>query len=190
MKGEDGAMTPQLHRMLYPLAYRDVVFSNAEKNKLDSLLMLALMLEESRYDPDAVSPAGAIGLTQIMPPTGKDIAKRLKIRPFATEMLLQPQLNIKMGTWYLGGLTSRFSDRLQKLLAGRNASQPESSEHSDIIKILALGSYNGGESRVRRWIGKYGLEDIDEFVENIPIPETKRYIKKVCDSYETYKLLW
>jgi soluble lytic murein transglycosylase len=56
--------------------------------------------------------------------------------------------------------------------------------------MLTLGAYHGGETRVRRWVEKYGIEDIDEFVEGIPIYQVKQYIKKVCDSYEIYKSLY
>jgi soluble lytic murein transglycosylase len=186
---ENGAMPGQLYRMLYPLAYRDAVFSNSEKNKLDPLLVLALMVHESGYDPAAVSWADARGLMQIMPPTGKEIAQRLGIRPFRTEMLHQPELNIKMGTWYLGGLVSRFGDRVQRVLPEGKPAEP-GADHSDIVRILALGGYHSGESRIRRWVEKYGIEDIDEFVEGMPIYQTKQYIKKVCDSYEIYKSLY
>ena len=196
MKGEDGAMPRQLYRMSYPIPYRDAVFSNAQKNKLDPLLVLAVMLEESGYNPAAVSSAGARGLMQIMPPTGGDIAGRLKIRPFRTEMLFRPELNVQMGTWYLSNLAGRLSDHVQKLSTGGivgQASLPveaSGSDHSDTVRILALGAYHGGESRVRRWVERYGIEDIDEFVESIPIYQTKRYVKKVCDSYEIYKSLY
>jgi soluble lytic murein transglycosylase len=181
----EGRTPLQLQRMSYPIVYKDTVLSSSSENGIDHLLMLALMREESRYAPAAVSSAGARGLTQIMPPTGRDIASRLKIQPYNTEMLFQPELNIKMGTWYLGGLASRFNDRVSEALASDNPS-----EYSDIVKILALGGYNAGESRVRRWVEEFGIEDIDEFVENIPFSETKRYIKKVCDSYEMYKFLY
>ena len=186
MKNEDGAIPSQLHRMVYPIAFRDAVFSNSEKNDLDPLLVLAIMREESAYDPSAVSWAGAMGLIQVMPSTGRDIARDLKIEPFKAEMLLQPETNIRMGTWYLAGLINRLGENVSKALAERKLAE---SERSYIVKMLAAGAYNGGESRVRRWVKKYGIKDIDEFVESIPIPETKRYIKKVFNSYEIYKAL-
>ena len=183
IKNGSGAMPGQLHRMMYPMAYRETVFSNSEKNKLDPLLVLALMREESSYEPTAISHAGAMGLIQIMPPTGGDIAKRLKIQPFEAKMLLQPELNIRMGTWHLSGLVKRFGERVQKI-------STDGSDHSDIVKILSSGAYNGGEARMQRWVERYGIEDIDEFIENIPIYETGRYIKKVCHSYEMYKSIY
>ncbi|MBD3184221.1 transglycosylase SLT domain-containing protein, partial [Candidatus Poribacteria bacterium] len=155
----------------------------------DPLLVLALMLEESRYDPDAVSYVGARGLTQIMPSTGREIAGRISINPFFTEMLFQPELNIKMGTWYLGSIARRFKKRVQDNL-GNNHSHITKSDRDYVAMMLAVGAYNGGESRVKRWMAKYGIQDIDEFVENIPIYETRRYIKKVFDSYEMYKAIY
>ncbi|MFC1715020.1 tetratricopeptide repeat protein [Candidatus Poribacteria bacterium] len=186
MKGEGGAMPSQLHRMIYPIAFKDDVFSNSEKNDLDPLLILAIMREESGYEPSAISWAGAHGLIQVMPSTGRDIARSLKIEPFRANMLLQPEINIRMGTWYLAGQMNRLGKHVSEILAKEKV--PES-ERSYIVKMLAAGAYNGGESRIRRWVKKYGLKDIDEFVESIPIPETKRYIKKVFNSYEIYKAL-
>jgi len=187
MKSADGAMPRQLHRMLYPLAFRDAVFSNSEKNDLDPLLVMALMTEESKYDPSAVSWVGALGLIQIMPPTGREIAQRLKFETFDTKMLLHPETNIKMGTWYLAGLANRLGKHVKETFDKEN--MPES-ERSYITQMLAAGAYNGGESRIRRWVKRYGVEDIDEFVESIPIQQTRRYIKKVCNSYEVYNSLY
>ena len=187
MTNEDGAMQIQLHRMIYPIAFRDDVYSNSEKNDLDPLLVLAIMREESGYEPSAISWAGAHGLIQVMPSTARDIARSLKIKPFKSEMLLQPEINIKMGTWYLAGQIKRLGKHTSEILAKEKVSE---SERSYIAKMLAAGAYNAGESRIRRWVKKYGLKDIDEFVESIPIPETKRYIKKVFNSYEMYSSLY
>ena len=101
-------------------------------------------------------------------------------------MLLHPETNIKMGTWYLAGLANRLGEHVKETFDKENI--PES-ERSYITQMLAAGAYNGGESRIRRWVKRYGVEDIDEFVESIPIQQTKRYIKKVCNSYEIYKAL-
>jgi len=187
MEGADGAMPRQLHGMSYPMAFRETVFSNSGKNDLDPLLILAIMQAESAYDPSAVSWAGAMGLIQIMPSTARDIAQRLKLEPFRTEMLLQPEINIRFGTWYLASLIKSLDKHVSGILTGEKMSEYE---RSYIVKMLAAGAYNGGESRVRRWIKRYGLEDIDEFVESVPIPETKRYIKKVFSSYEIYSSLY
>lgn len=187
MKSADGAMPHQLHRMWYPIAFREAVFSNSEKNNLDPLLILAIMRAESGYEPSAISWAGAIGLIQIMPPTGGDIAQRLKVKPFRAEMLLQPELNIRFGTWYLASLIKSLDKHVSGILSAEKMSE---AERSYIVKMLAAGAYNGGQTRIRRWIKRYGIKDMDEFVESIPIPETKRYIKKVFSSYEIYSSLY
>ena len=187
MKSKDGAMPGQIYSMLYPLAFRDIIFSNSKENKLDPLLIMAIMTEESHYNPDAVSWVGAMGLIQIMPPTGAEIARKLKIKSYKTEMLLQPEINIKMGTWYLAGQTNRLGKYVKEALVKEKVSE---SDRSYIVSMLATGAYNGGESRIRRWVKKYGLKDIDEFVEDIPIRQTRQYIKKVFNSYEVYKALY
>lgn len=186
VKANDGTMPRQLYRMLHPLAFRETVLNYAKEYNVDPLLVMALILEESRFDPKAISWVGALGLIQVMPPTGAEIAQKLNIRPYKTEMLHHPETNIRMGTWYLSGLIDRLGKHVKEILDKEKV--PES-EQKYITKMLAVGAYNCGESRIRGWVKRYGLKDIDEFVENIPIPETKRYIKKVCHSYEVYKSL-
>ena len=88
----------------------------------DTFLIAAMILEESRYNAEAVSWAGAIGLMQIMPATGRELAQKLKIRRFRTSMLKQPDINIRMGTKYIGELNSWF----------------------DGNAMLVIGAYNGG----------------------------------------------
>lgn len=179
----------ELRRRAYPLVYKDAVLKYAREHSIDPLLVLAVMLEESKHDHNAVSRSGALGLMQIMPTTGKDIANRLNIAGFDKDMLLNPETNIRMGTWYLKWLTDMFNDRVHEYFNEKKMPKSEP-EYSDIITMIILGAYNGGPTRAGNWIERYGIDDMDEFVENIPIPEPKRYIKKVIDSYESYKSLY
>ena len=112
----------QLRRMLYPLHYEQLVEKYAKQYKVDTALIFAMILEESRYHKDAISWAGAIGLMQIMPATGKQLARQLNIRRFRTSMLKIPEVNIQMGTKYIGYLNSIF----------------------DGNAMLVTGAYNGG----------------------------------------------
>ena len=154
----------QLRRMLYPLHYEQLVEKYAKQYKVDTALIFAMILEESRYHKDAISWAGAIGLMQIMPATGKQLARQLNIRRFRTSMLKIPEVNIQMGTKYIGYLNSIF----------------------DGNAMLVTGAYNGGPGRMRRWLDSKNIKDLDEFVEKITIRETRLHIKKVINSYDNY----
>lgn len=152
----------------YPRWYGQYVEKYCEKFGVEPSLMYALIREESRFNPRGLSRAMAHGLTQIMPSTGRGIARNLGIRPYNTSMLFEPELNVKMGTYYLSQQLRSFKGD----------------------KHLALASYNGGSGNVRRWVRKNGASDIDEFVESIPYKETRGYVKKVLESYWQYKRIY
>ena len=154
----------QLRRMLYPLHYEQLVEKYAKQYNVDTALIFAMILEESRYRKDANSWAGAIGLMQIMPATGRQLARQLNIHRFRTSMLKIPEVNIRMGTKYIGYLNSIF----------------------DGNAMLVTGAYNGGPGRMRRWLDSKNIKDLDEFVEKITIRETRLHIKKVINSYDNY----
>ena len=158
----------KLRQKLYPRYYVDTVEKYAKLYNVDTFLISAMILEESRYNAGAVSWAGAIGLMQIMPATGRELAQQLKIRRFRTSMLKQPDVNIQMGTKYIGYLNSLFNDDA----------------------MLVTGAYNGGPGRMKRWVTSKNIADIDEFVEKITIRETRLHIKKVIDSYDHYVELY
>jgi soluble lytic murein transglycosylase len=143
-------------RMYYPVKYGDLIRENAERNALDPYLVMGLILQESYYNPEARSRVGATGLMQIMPPTGKEIAQRLRI-PFGDKRLENPEVNIRLGTYYLKGLINRFGGNV----------------------YLAVASYNGGQGNVARWKRADPNRPTDEFLESIPFPETRNYVKRV-----------
>ena len=153
-----------LRRLLYPRHYASLVEKYAKLYQVDAFLIFAMILEESRYRADAISWAGAIGLMQIMPATGKELARQLKIRRFRTSMLKNPEVNIEMGVKYIRYLNSLF----------------------DSDAMLVTGAYNGGPGRMKRWVSSKNIKDIDEFVEKITIRETRLHIKKVINSYDNY----
>lgn len=153
-----------LHQKLYPRYYAEAVEKYAKMYNVDTFLIAAMILEESRYNAEAISWAGAIGLMQIMPATGRELAQQLKIRRFRTAMLKQPDINIRMGTKYISDLNSWF----------------------DGNPMLVIGAYNGGPGRMKRWVKSKNIKDIDLFVEKIGIRETRLHIKKVINSYDHY----
>lgn len=154
----------KLRRKLYPRYYSETVEKYAKLYDVDTFLIHAMILEESRYNAGAVSWAGAIGLMQIMPATGKELAQQAKIRRFRSSMLKQPTVNIQLGTKYIKYLNSLF----------------------DGDPMLVTGAYNGGPGRMKRWVTSKNIADIDEFVEKITIRETRLHIKKVIDAYDHY----
>lgn len=167
-RGKNNAIPIELYRLLYPLYYTDYLQKHTTTYEIDALFVAAMIREESRYNADIVSRSGAVGLMQIMPATGRELANRLKIPRFSTKMLYNPDVNIQMGAWYMKSLMNQFDNN----------------------HALVAGAYNGGPGRMRRWIEAKKIPDLDEFVEDIWIDETRRHIKKVIDSYIIYQELY
>jgi soluble lytic murein transglycosylase len=155
-------------RIAYPPAYRDEVRRWAPAARVPVELVQALMREESGLDPRAVSPAGAIGLTQLMVPTAREVARQLKLGRVGRAELTGASLNIRLGARYLGELIRRFDGSV----------------------ALALAAYNAGGGAVSRWLDQRRGLEIDEFVEEIPVEETRGYVKRVLRSYAAYRLLY
>ena len=153
--------------LAYPPAWSRFVDQYAAESDVPPSLLQALMREESALDPEAVSGAGAVGLTQLMLPTAQQVARRLGIpRPDRTS-LTDPETSIRIGAAYLG--------QLLRLYGGAPAQ--------------ALAAYNAGEGAVGRW--RAGGRDavLDEWVEEIPYEETRGYVKRVLRSDASYRLL-
>lgn len=155
-------------RLAFPPGFSDEVAANAEKNSLSPSLIHAVIREESSYRVDAVSRAGAIGLMQIMPSTGSNMAKETGFRDYTTQSLYRPETNITLGSLYL-----------KRLIEANKGNLP-----------LAIASYNAGPNAVSAWISRYGTEEMDEFIEKIPYSETRNYVKRVLRSYELYGRLF
>ena len=168
LRGKDNALPIELYRFLYPLYYADLLQKHTTAYEIDPLFVAAMIREESRYNADIVSYAGAVGLMQIMPATGRELAGRLKIPRFSKKMLYDPDINIQMGSWYMKSLMNQFDNN----------------------HALVAGAYNGGPGRMRRWIKAKQIPDLDEFIEDIGIDQTRRHIKKVIDSYLIYQQLY
>lgn len=149
-----------------PRPYPELVRAAAERHGLDPNLLWAVMRVESVYNPSIVSYAGAIGLLQIMPRTGRLIAHALGRTDFTTADLLDPATNIEFGAWYLRSLLDRFEGRVP----------------------LAIASYNGGPHNVRRWMAEYSPSlPVDALCERIPFDQTFRYVRRVLHHYAAYR---
>lgn len=158
--------TQDLHQLYYPLAYWQELEEEGRANEIDPLLVLSVMREESRYDNEARSIAGALGLLQLMPQTAQRVGKSLKVSLKHNNDLYNPKTNIAIGSRYLKSLIQRFG------------SLP-----------AAIAAYNAGEEAVSGWLKKGGYNSIDEFIEDIPYDETRNYVKRVLTTYFEYMRL-
>lgn len=155
------------YELAYPQAFKELVLAASQKYNLEPALLWAIIREESHFKHDAVSWVGAMGLMQIMPPTGKDIAARLGT-PITENDLLNPEINIKFGSFYIHSMLNMFNGDMDK----------------------AMAAYNGGAGNVRKWMeSNFGTSD-EDFPTAITFPETQEYITKVRNSYHIYKWLY
>lgn len=156
-KGEHPVLT-------FPRGFKKYVEESASLYGLPTELIFAVILAESEFNPDAISPAGAIGLMQIIPPTGRELAKSFSI-DFSPDLLFEPYINISMGTFYLKKLNQMFGN-----------------------VILALSAYNGGPHNVRKWLRRCLKPEV--FVETIPFRETRLYVKRVLKYWLNYARIY
>ncbi len=148
----------------YPDAFRSEIARFAAANGLDPSLVFALVRAESRFSPRAKSPVGARGLMQLMPATARAVDGSVT----DPDRLYQPEVNLRLGTRHLKGLLDYYN--------------------GNIVPVIA--SYNAGSGNVDRWLKEFGAMDRSEFIENIPFPETRDYVKKVLVGREIYRRLY
>jgi len=156
-----------LQKQVYPAAWGDLVAEQAAAHHVDPLLMLAVMRQESSFDPRAQSGAQAMGLTQIVPGTAHNIASRLGRDGFTLHDLFKPAVSVEFGTWYVAQLQGDYKGRL----------------------FPTLAAYDAGGGNVARWLQRYG-DDPDLLVEQIPFAETQTYLRIVYDNYWHYRELY
>ena len=168
----DGQDPEELPR-IYPTYYWEEIAAAAAEAEIDPYLVLSVIRQESTFNEKAVSRAGARGLMQIMPKTGRHLARRLEVNPFELRALFDPAVSIRFGSYFLGDQMRRFTTD-----AG-----------ADLGFELGLAAYNAGPHNARRWLETFPSEDPDAFVERIPFKETRLYVKLVLRNYAIYKTL-
>lgn len=152
-------------RILFPEAWWDTIKEESAKNGLDPYLVASLIRQESEFNPGVVSYANAYGLMQLLPSVGRNLARQEGISHFETFQLLNPEINIRLGTRYLKQLMDRFGG----------------------VQEYALAAYNAGDSRVVDWQSAGPYSGIDEFVESIPFTQTRDYVQGILRNEEIYR---
>ncbi len=141
----------------FPLVYSKLVNQNAKTQGLDPAIIFGLIRRESAFDKYALSPVGARGLMQIMPQTGRQIARDLKEKWSGKNILFHEQTNLKYGAFYYKQLLERFNGHF----------------------ALATAAYNAGPHRVKRWLPENVKLPADIWIETIPFKETREYVAAV-----------
>jgi soluble lytic murein transglycosylase len=157
---------PEVWSTLYPLAYGSHIEKYAARTGLDSGLVAGLIRQESLFQTAAVSRRGACGLMQVLPSTGRRLARQEKIG-YSRARLFDPEYNLRLGTAHL----RKVLDELGSLEA-------------------ALAAYNAGEHRVVAWQAERRFAEPGEFVESIPLTETREYVQIVARNAEIYRRLY
>ena len=155
----------QITRTIYKKEYSEYVTKYAEQYGVEENLIYALIKAESNFNPDAVSHQNAKGLMQLMQSTAEDLAKKSKIN-LNNENILEPEVNIQLGTQYIASLLNKY----------------------DCVEV-ALAAYNAGSGNVDKWISAGKIKADGSDIENIPYKETNTYVRKIMRDYEIYKQL-
>jgi tetratricopeptide (TPR) repeat protein len=145
----------------YPMPWLDSV--DAHRGELPRALVYATMRQESGFQPEVISRAGAVGLMQVMP----ELAAKMEGRPVTRRQLRNPEVNIALGLREMSALAEQFGD----------------------VYPLSIAAYNAGKKRVRRWLSESGRMELDRFVERIPFNETRNYVRRVTTHYARYSYL-
>jgi soluble lytic murein transglycosylase len=153
---------------LFPLPYRNDLVRSAGATELDPHMLAGLVRQESEFNPKALSRANAYGLTQIVPGTGRQLAREAGIKQFSAGMLYQPATNLKLGSRYIRSLLNQWDGKWEETLA----------------------SYNAGKSRVIEWLKWGNFREPAEFVETIPFTETREYVQSVMRNAAVYRRVY
>jgi soluble lytic murein transglycosylase len=153
---------------LFPKAYWPDLRKYSELNGLDPYLVASLIRQESEFNAGAISRANAVGLMQLLPKTGKSVAKQVKLKKYSAPQLYTPAVNLELGTRYFKEMVDRYNGQFE----------------------YALAAYNAGTDRVGDWLGQGHYRDPQEFVESIPFTETREYVQAILRNANVYRQLY
>ncbi len=157
-----------LLEIAFPIHYDEIIYKNADAYGIDPYLVAAIIKVESKYYEKAVSHKNARGLMQISSITGKWAADELEIKNYNEDLLFIPNINIKIGCWYVNQLKKEFNNDIR----------------------LILAAYNGGSGNVSKWLKDPRYSKNGQSLDDIPFVETKEYVKKVLKYYKIYSIIY
>lgn len=157
----------QILPKMYPKKYSELVEKYATEYELDPLLVYSIIKAESNFKEEAKSNSNAIGLMQIMLETAKEIGQKIDIEEITEEKLLEPDININIGTKYFKILLEKYNN-----------------------EKLAIIAYNAGMGNLDTWLKQGIIDPEGNNLENIPFPETKNYVKKILQNYKIYSEIY
>jgi soluble lytic murein transglycosylase len=152
----------------YPQPHKALVFRYSQKYDVDPMLIFALIRIESRFHPQATSKSGALGLMQLMPDTARWAAHQVGLKGFSESQLLDPEVNINLGCWYVSDLSREFKGNLPVVLA----------------------AYNAGRGNVREWLISGVWDGSEQNLNQIPFIETRIHVRKVLNDYQIYRAIY
>jgi soluble lytic murein transglycosylase len=153
---------------LFPKAYWTDLRKYSVLNGLDPYLVASLIRQESEFNALALSRANAVGLMQLLPNTGKTVAKQVKLKGYSAPQLYTPAVNLELGTRYFKEMVDKYNGQFE----------------------YALAAYNAGTDRVGDWLGQGHYRDPQEFVESIPFTETREYVQAILRNANVYRQLY
>jgi soluble lytic murein transglycosylase-like protein len=157
----------EARRLYYPLEYQDTIRTWAVTNRLPTYLVFGIIRQESAFDANAQSWAGARGLMQLMPATARELALKNGLS-WTQDMLADPGVNVRLGTTYFRQVFSMFNENLE----------------------LSLAGYNGGPYRIKRLWQESGNNEVDRFLEGLGLEESKTYVKRILVLSDSYRQLY
>lgn len=152
----------------YPLKYVEYIQKYSKEYSVEAHLVASIIWVESKFKEGAVSHKDARGLMQLVPATASWIADKIELSPFDDTMLFDPEVNIRLGCWYLGYLRRQFPEDIE----------------------LVLASYNGGIGNVKKWLANKNYSKDGLSLDYIPFNETRNYVATVIKTMEIYKNLY
>lgn len=165
----DYQFSGDIAKMQYPVGYEQEIVPHAALYRVPILFVVALARQESNFETSAVSSSNAVGLLQLLPGTANLLAKEEGYGGTVTgDLLKKPFTNARFGVKFLGGLLKRYQGNM----------------------ALAAAAYNAGPGKADRWVKRMAEMEMDELVENIPIFQTRNYVKKVLSNYAAYHYLY